>query len=73
LIDGLMGQNTFGSDIMDIIRDATEVSIWISIAHNFSIYKKMSAERVSIRIIKNLINSAADDSCARVSIPLRVW
>jgi predicted nuclease with TOPRIM domain len=27
LIDGLMGQNTFGSDIMDIIRDATEVSI----------------------------------------------
>jgi transposase-like protein len=27
LIDGLLGQNTFGSDIMDIIRDATEVSI----------------------------------------------
>jgi hypothetical protein len=27
LIDGLLGQSTFGPDIMAIIRDATEVSI----------------------------------------------
>ena len=27
LIDGLLGQSTFGPDIMAIIRDATEVNI----------------------------------------------
>ena len=27
LIDGLLGQNTFGPDIMAIIQDATKVSI----------------------------------------------